>query len=216
VRPLTTPARLLIADDHALFRSGLARLLAQDLLVEVVGEAVDGVDAVEKAALVRPDVVLMDLKMPRLDGVEATRRITDENPDIKVLMLTTFEAGSDVLRALRAGASGYILKDARPDLIVLSIVAVRSGARVLASTATRHVLDMIDVESCGSAGNLTPRESEVLKLMSAGFANSRIASELNISGKTVRNHVSHLYAKLQVYDRSQAILYALRKGLAEL
>ncbi|TMD38403.1 MAG: response regulator transcription factor [Chloroflexi bacterium] len=193
VRPLTTPARLLIADDHALFRSGLARLLAQDLLVEVVGEAVDGVDAVEKAAL-----------------------ITDENPDIKVLMLTTFEAWSDVLRALRAGASGYILKDARPDLIVLSIVAVRSGARVLASTATRHVLDMIDVESCGSAGNLTPRESEVLKLMSAGFANSRIASELNISGKTVRNHVSHLYAKLQVYDRSQAILYALRKGLAEL
>jgi DNA-binding NarL/FixJ family response regulator len=217
-KAVAVEARVLIVDDQALFRSGLARLLAEDPLVEVVGEAVDGVEAVEQAARTNPDVVLMDLKMPRLDGVQATQEILAANPQVKVLILTTFEATSDVLRALRAGASGYVLKDARPDAIVSSILAVKAGTRVLAGPVTERVLEMIggDSASRGSLNGLTTREVEILKLMSAGLANSQIAVNLKISGKTVRNHVSNMYAKLQVYDRSQAILYALRKGIVEL
>jgi DNA-binding NarL/FixJ family response regulator len=211
-------ARVLIADDQALFRSGLARLLAEDPLVEVVGEAADGQEAVDLAARTNPDVVLMDLKMPKLDGVQATEEILAANSQVKVLILTTFEASSDVVRALRAGASGYLLKDTRPDAIVSSILAVKAGTRVLAGPVTQRVLELIggDAASRGSVSGLTAREVEILKLMSAGLANTQIAVNLNISGKTVRNHVSNMYAKLQVYDRSQAILYALRKGIVEL
>jgi DNA-binding NarL/FixJ family response regulator len=211
-------ARVLIADDQALFRSGLARLLAEESVVLVVGEAEDGLDAVDQAARTSPDVVLMDLKMPNLDGVQATQRIVAANPTVKVLILTTFESGGDLVRALRAGASGYVLKDARPDAIVSSILAVKAGAFVLASSVTQRVLDMIGADSNvrRSLDGLTTREMEILKLMSAGLPNSQIATSLKISGKTVRNHVSNMYAKLQVYDRSQAILYALRKGLVEL
>jgi DNA-binding NarL/FixJ family response regulator len=211
-------ARVLIADDQALFRSGLASLLAEDPLVEVVGEAVDGQDAVDQAARSKPDVVLMDLKMPKLDGIQAMEEILAANPQIKVLMLTTFDASSDIVRALRAGASGYVLKDARPEAIVSSILAVMAGTRVLAGSVTQRVLEMIgaDPATHGSLGGLTTREVEILKLMSAGLANTQIAVNLKISGKTVRNHVSNMYAKLQVYDRPQAILYALRKGLVEL
>lgn len=215
---IAVEARVLIADDQALFRSGLARLLAEDPLVEVVGEAVDGRDAVDQAARLEPDVVLMDLKMPKLDGVQAMEEILATNPHVKVLMLTTFEASSDIVRALRAGASGYVLKDARPEAIVSSILAVKAGTRVLAGPVTQRVLEMIgaDPATHGSLGGLTTREVEILKLMSAGLANTQIAVNLKISGKTVRNHVSNMYAKLQVFDRSQAILYALRKGLVEL
>jgi len=213
----TRPARVLIADDQTLFRTGLARLLDEDPRVEVVGQAVDGADAVKRAASLTPDVILMDLKMPNLDGAEATRRIVAEHPQIRVLILSTFDADSYVLQALRAGASGYVLKDSQPAAIVSSILAVISGERVMANAVANRVLDLLS----GTASpkqfydGLTAREVEILKLLATGQANKQIARHLRISEKTVRNHVSHMYEKLHIYDRSQAVLYAVRKGLVE-
>jgi DNA-binding NarL/FixJ family response regulator len=210
--------RVLITDDQTLFRSGLARLLEEDPRVQVVGQAVDGADAIKKVDALNPDVVLMDIKMPSLDGVEATRRITAEHPQIRVLVLTTFDADSYVLQALRSGASGYILKNSQPSAIVSSILAVVSGERVMASEVANRVLDMLTGTSTPKEfyDGLTAREVEILKLLASGQANKQIAYHLRISEKTVRNHVSNMYAKLQIYDRSQAVLYAVRKGLIEL
>jgi DNA-binding NarL/FixJ family response regulator len=211
-------ARVLIADDQTLFRSGLARLLDEDARVQVVGQAIDGASAVKMAVALKPDVVLMDLKMPQLDGVEATRQIVAADPAIKVLILTTFDADSYVLQALRAGAYGYVLKDSRPDAIVSSILAVMAGERVMASAVANRVIDMITGASTPKEfyDGLTAREIEILKLLAIGQANKQIAYRLNISEKTVRNHVSNMYEKLHIYDRTQAVLYAVRKGLVEL
>jgi DNA-binding NarL/FixJ family response regulator len=211
-------ARVLIADDQTLFRSGLARLLEEDPRVQIVGQAVDGVDAVRQAGTLKPDVVLMDLKMPNLDGVEATRKIVNEHPEIRVLVLTTFDADSYVLHALRAGASGYVLKDSQAPAIVSSILAVTAGERVMASAVANRVVDMLTGTTTPKEfyDGLTAREVEILKLLATGQANKQIAYHLRISEKTVRNHVSNMYAKLQIYDRSQAVLYAVRKGLIEL
>ena len=218
LQTMTQLARVLIADDQTLFRSGLAGLLNEDRRVSVVGEAVDGADAVKKAAALKPDVVLMDIKMPNLDGVEATRRIVADHPEIKILILTTFDADTYVLQALRAGASGYVLKDAQPQAIVSSILAVLSGERVMASVVANRVLDMLTGTTTPKDfyNGLTAREIEILKLMAVGQANKQIARRLEISEKTVRNHVSHMYEKLQIFERSQAVLYAVRKGLVEL
>lgn len=211
-------ARIIIADDQTLFRAGLARLLAEDPRIEILAEAADGAEAVELAGKHRPDVVLMDLKMPRMDGVEATREITTANPETKVLLLTTFDADSHVIQALKAGASGYILKDARPEAIVSSIFTVMSGGRVMATEVANRVLDMLTGTSTPKEfyNGLTAREIEILKLLAGGLLNKQIARRLSISEKTVRNHVSNMYEKLNVYDRSQAVLYAVRKGLVEL
>ena len=213
----TRGARVLIVDDQTLFRTGLARLLEEDPRVEVVGQAVDGADAVKLAATLKPDVILMDLKMPNLDGSEATRRIVAEHPEIKILILSTFDADTYVLQALRAGASGYVLKDSQPDAIVSSILAVISGERVMANAVANRVLDMLSGTTTPKEfyDGLTAREVEILKLLAVGQANKQIARRLAISEKTVRNHVSHMYEKLQIYDRSQAVLYAVRKGLVE-
>ncbi len=213
----TRVARVLIADDQTLFRTGLARLLDEDPRVEVVGQAVDGADAVKLAAGLKPDIILMDLKMPNLDGSEATRRVVAEHPEIKVFILSTFDADSYVLQALRAGASGYVLKDSQPDAIVSSILAVISGERVMANAVANRVLDMLTGTTTPKEfyDGLTAREVEILKLLAAGQANKQIARRLRISEKTVRNHVSHMYEKLHIYDRSQAVLYAVRKGLIE-
>jgi DNA-binding NarL/FixJ family response regulator len=213
----TRAARVVIADDQTLFRTGLARLLNEDPRVEVVGQAVDGADVVERAPALKPDVILMDLKMPNLDGVEATRRIVAEHPEIKVLILSTFDADSYVLKALRAGASGYVLKDSQPEAIVSSILAVISGERVMANAVANRVLDMLTGATTPKEfyDGLTAREIEILKLLATGQANKQIARRLHISEKTVRNHVSHIYEKLGIYDRSQAVLYAVRKGLVE-
>jgi DNA-binding NarL/FixJ family response regulator len=214
----TRVARVLIADDQTLFRSGLARLLEEDPRVEIVGQAVDGADVVKRAASLKPDVVLMDVKMPNVDGIEATRRIVAEHPEIKVLVLTTFDADSYVLQALRAGASGYVLKDSQPSAIISSILSVMSGERVMASAVANRVLDMLTGATTPKEfyDGLTAREIEIIKLLAIGQANKQIAYRLHISEKTVRNHVSHMYEKLGIYDRSQAVLYAVRKGLVEL
>jgi len=211
-------ARVLIADDQTLFRRGLARLLEEDPRIALVGQATDGNDAVQKTKALSPDVVLMDLRMPGLDGAEATQQITREHPDVKVLILSTFEADSYVLQALRAGASGYILKDAEPAAIASSIMSVLSGERVMAGAVANRVLDMLTGSSTPKEfyDGLTAREVEILKFMARGQANKQIAFNLKISEKTVRNHISHIYEKLQIYDRAQAVLYAVRKALVEL
>jgi DNA-binding NarL/FixJ family response regulator len=215
--PIAT-ARVLIADDQNLFRSGMVRLLEADPRVQVVGQAVDGLDVIKKVVSLKPDVVLMDLKMPNLDGIEATRRIVAEHPQVKILILTTFETDSYVLQALRAGASGYALKDAKVEAIISSILAVMSGERVMASAVANRVIDMLTGTSTPMEfyDGLTAREVEVLKLIAMGQANKQIARRLDISEKTVRNHVSNMYEKLNIYDRAQAVLYAVRKGLIEL
>jgi DNA-binding NarL/FixJ family response regulator len=213
----TRAARVLIADDQTLFRAGLGRLLNEDSRVEVVGQALDGQDAVKQAAKLKPDVVLMDLKMPGVDGIEATRQITETDPSVKVLILTTFETDSNVIQALKAGASGYVLKDSSPDAIVSSVVAVMSGERVMAGAVANRVLQMLTGATTPKEfyDGLTNREIEILKLLANGMANKQIAYRLKISEKTVRNHVSNTYEKLGIYDRSQAVLYAVRKGLVE-
>ena len=210
--------RVVIADDQNLFRSGLVRLLEADPRIQIVGQAADGLDVVKKVGALKPDVVLMDLKMPNLDGIEATRRIVAEHPEVKVLILTTFESDSYVLQALRAGASGYVLKDSQVDAIVSSMLAVMSGERVMASAVANRVIDMLTGTSTPKEfyDGLTAREVEILKLIAIGQANKQIARRLEISEKTVRNHVSNMYEKLNIYDRSQAVLYAVRKGLVEL
>jgi len=213
----TRAARVLIADDQTLFRAGLARLLNEDSRLEVVGQALEGLDAVAQAAKLKPDVVLMDLKMPGVDGIEATRQITEADPNVKVLILTTFETDSNVIQALKAGASGYVLKDSSADAIASSVVAVMSGERVMASAVANRVLEMLTGATTPKEfyDGLTNREIEILKLLANGMANKQIAYRLKISEKTVRNHVSNMYEKLGIYDRSQAVLYAVRKGLVE-
>jgi DNA-binding NarL/FixJ family response regulator len=212
-----TVPRVLIVDDQTLFRSGLARLLDEDKRVTVVGEAGDGLEAVQQVASVKPDIVLMDLRMPNLDGIEATQKIVAEHPGVKVLILTTFEADNHVIQALKVGASGYILKDSKADAIVSSILAVASGERVMSGAVASRVLEMLTGNTTPKEfyDGLTVREIEILKMLASGMANKQIAYKLKISEKTVRNHVSNMYEKLQIYDRSQAVLYAVRKGLVE-
>jgi DNA-binding NarL/FixJ family response regulator len=213
----TSAARVLVVDDQTLFRTGLTSLLSQDARVEVVGQAVDGAEAVKLAAKLKPEVVLMDIKMPNVDGIEATRQIVEAVPGIKVLILTTFETDSHVIQALKAGASGYVLKDSSAAAIVSSIVAVMSGERVMASAVANRVLEMLTGTATPKEfyDGLTNREIEILKLLANGMANKQIAFRLKISEKTVRNHVSNMYEKLGIYDRSQAVLYAVKKGLVE-
>jgi NarL family two-component system response regulator LiaR len=214
----TKPIRVLIADDQTLFRSGLARLLDEDPRVTVVAEARDGVEAVRLAGEADPDVVLMDVKMPNLDGIKATEQIVAANPELPVLILTSFEADSHVLAALKAGARGYVLKDSEPEAIITSILAVRSGEQVMAGPVAQRVLGMItgDTTPKDFYDGLTAREIEILRLIAGGSANKQIAYKLSISEKTVRNHISNMYEKLQIFDRSQAVLYAARKGLVQL
>lgn len=219
--PITTEARVarvLVVDDQTLFRAGLTSLLAADERVNVIGQAGDGADAVKQAIRLKPDVVLMDLKMPNVDGIEATRQIIENVPGVRVLILTTFESDSHVLQALKAGASGYVLKDSSAAAIVNSIVAVMSGERVMASAVANRVLEMLTGTATPKEfyDGLTDREVEILKLLASGTGNKQIAYRLKISEKTVRNHVSNMYQKLGIYDRTQAVLYAVRKGLVEI
>jgi len=212
-----SPVRVMVVDDQHLFRSGLAGLLRRDPRVAVVGEAADGAQAVKLAAELVPEVILMDLKMPNLDGVQATEAILASHPEIKVLILSTFDASTQVLLALRAGARGYVGKDATPDSIVHAILAALGGHRILAESVAIRVLEMIGSAPWlkESSDGLTPREVEILKLVASGLANKQVAYRLRISEKTVRNHISNFYEKLSIADRSQAVLYAVRKGLIE-
>lgn len=209
---------VLVVDDQPLFRSGLVQLLTGDPRVEVAGAAADGLDAIALCEQLAPDVVLMDLKMPRMDGLEATRRILAASPCTRVLILTAFESDADLLSALSAGASGYVLKDAEPEAVVSSILAVRQGEKVMSASVVQRVLELarpIEPAQARDDG-LSVRELEILRLIAGGSRNAQIASRLQISDKTVRNHVSRLYGKLAISDRTQAVLYAARNGLVQL
>jgi NarL family two-component system response regulator LiaR len=210
--------RVLIVDDHAIVRKGLTVLLATEPDIKVVGEAQDGQEAVEKAASLKPDVALMDLVMPRMDGIEATRRITEAHPKTKILVLTSFAADDKVFPAVKAGALGYLLKDSSPEELLEAIHRVHRGEPSLESAIARKVLHEISHPSAAkpTSDPLTEREMEVLRLIAQGLSNKEIASKIFIAEWTVRTHVSNILGKLHLASRTQAALYALRSGLASL
>jgi NarL family two-component system response regulator LiaR len=212
------PIRVLIADDHAIVRKGLCALLATESGIEVVGEARDGVEAVTLAEDLAPHVVLMDLVMPRMDGLEATRRITDSQPTVRILVLTSFGSDDMVFPAIKSGAAGYILKDSGPQELIQAIEQVHRGESSLHPAIARKLLRELASPSSRDAvaDTLTDREVEVLRLVAAGHTNREIAEGLGISEATVRTHVSHILRKLGLDTRTQAALYALREGLASL
>lgn len=216
---MSVPAlRALVVDDHPLFRYGLLATLTDAPGLEVVGEASGGTAAVAMAAALRPDVVVMDLNMPDLGGVEATRRIVAHDPAVRVLVLTMFDDDESVFAALRAGALGYLLKAARPQQIVRAVRAVGEGEAIFSPGIAARLLAYFGnapPEPVEAFPELTAREREVLRLMADGRGNAAIANRLVLSPKTVRNHVSHIVRKLHVADRSQAVSRARRAGLGD-
>jgi NarL family two-component system response regulator LiaR len=212
------PIRVLIVDDHGIVRKGLNVLLATEKDIKVVGEAQDGLEAVEKAGSLKPDVVLMDLVMPKMDGIEATRKITEANPKAKILVLTSFAADDKVFPAVKAGALGYLLKDSSPEELLEAIRRVHRGEPSLEPAIARKVLQEISHpnKEKPSSDPLTERELEVLRLIAQGLSNKEIASKIFIAEWTVRTHVSNILGKLHLASRTQAALHALRSGLASL
>ncbi|WP_410639377.1 response regulator [Amycolatopsis sp. lyj-346] len=207
--------RVLVVDDHPLFRIGVGTLLAAEPGIEVVGEAASGADAVTSAAALRPDVVVMDLHLPDLSGIQATRHIVAANPGTGVLMLTMADESESVFAAMRAGARGYLLKDAEPDEIIRAVQAVARREAIFGPDIANRVLAFFNQPPASEPvfPELTGREREVLALIAAGHSNSLIASTLCLSPKTVRNHISNVFAKLHVADRAEAIVRARDAGL---
>jgi DNA-binding NarL/FixJ family response regulator len=214
---VSAPIRVLIADDQRVVREGLAVLLGLLPGVEVVGTAADGEQAVALATDLAPDVVLMDLRMPRCDGIEATRRLR-EHGCVRVIALTTYADDRSVLDALRAGARGYLTKDAGGEEIHRALTRVAAGQAVIDPAVAHHLVDTIATAPAGGAqrlpDGLTPREAEVLGLIAEGLTNTEIAGRLVVSEATVKSHVNHLLAKIGARDRAQAVGYAYRTGLA--
>jgi two-component system, NarL family, response regulator LiaR len=207
---------VLIADDHPVVRHGLRTFLETQDGLEVVGEAADGAEAVELVERLLPDVVLMDLVMPGLDGVEATRRIRGLSPSTKVIVLTSFDDDEKVFPSIKAGAAGYLLKDVHPQDLADAIRRVQRGEALLAPSVAAKLMQEVAGERAPSSGGLTERELDVLRLIARGLSNKLIARELVVSEKTVKTHVSNILAKLHLADRTQAALYAVRERLVEL
>jgi DNA-binding NarL/FixJ family response regulator len=210
--------RVLVADDQQLVREGLVMILSAQSDIEVVGEAADGVDAVARARQLHPDVILMDVRMPRLDGIDATRRILAAEPDCRVLVLTTFDVDEAVLGALRAGASGFLLKDAPRRSLIAAVRAVAEGDVLLdADVMRRLVADHLPAgptaESRAVLDRLTPRETEVLRAVAQGMSNAEIAASLGLGEATVKTHVAKLLEKLGVRDRVQLAVLAHTTGI---
>ncbi|MDA8216613.1 MAG: response regulator transcription factor [Dehalococcoidales bacterium] len=208
--------RVLIADDHPIVRQGLAAILASEKDLELVGEAADGEEAVARALALRPDVVVVDLRMPLMDGLSATREIVGGLPGIKVLILAALATGEQVLAAVRSGASGFLLKDVAASQLIDSIRAVRSGARVLDASVTQDLLEKIEhPRSLGGAtpNELTARELDVLRLLAQGMSNQEMAQALHLTQNTVMTHVRNILHKLRLENRTRAALYARDKGL---
>lgn len=211
--------RVLVADDHPLFRTGLCTLLGTEPRTTTVGEAATGTQAVALALDLRPDVVVMDLHMPDLDGVEATRRILSHVPDVGILVLTMSDDDAALIAALRAGARGYLLKEAGPAEILAAIVSVGEGATVFGADVAPRITDLLTAPAPRQRSpfrELTEREHEVLELIAQGHTNPAIARQLMLSPKTVRNHISNIFAKIAVQTRSEAIVRARQAGLGQL
>jgi DNA-binding NarL/FixJ family response regulator len=211
------PIRLLIADDHAFYREGVRTMLLGLPDMEVIDEAADGDEAIVKAETSQPDVILMDVKMPGINGIEATRRILHASPHIKVLVITMFEDDDSVFAAMRAGARGYLLKDADQDELLRAVRAVARGEAIFSPTIARRLIHYFSAlpqtASAIAFPDLTEREREILHLIAQGISNAAIAKRLTLSLKTVQNHVSNIFGKLQVADRAQAIVRARDAGL---
>ncbi len=210
--------RVLIVDDHHVVRKGLVFFFRTQKDLEIIGEAANGKDAVELANMLKPDIILMDLVMPEMDGIEATKIIKQQHPKIKIMMLTSFSDQDHVIPALEAGASGFQLKDIQPDELVASLKKIMSGENQLHPKATSHLLNNLSIKGKQErrlVEELTKRELDVLKEIAKGKSNKEIASSLFITEKTVKTHVSNLLAKLELSDRTQAALYAVKNQLVE-
>ncbi|MFE9168991.1 response regulator [Streptomyces kebangsaanensis] len=210
--------RVLVADDQTLIRTGF-RLILTARGIDVVGEAADGEEALAAAGELRPDVVLMDIRMPNMDGLEATRRILERLPDCRVLILTTFDLDRYVYTALSAGASGFLLKDVTPEHLAAAVRLVDTGDALLAPSITRRLVERFASEAArtpavhADLATLTPRELEVLTLLARGLSNAELAAELTLSEATVKSHVARIFAKLALRDRAQAVVLAYETGL---
>jgi DNA-binding NarL/FixJ family response regulator len=212
--------RVLIADDQALVRAGFRRLIDSEPGIEVVAESGDGLEAIDAACRTRTDVVLMDIRMPRLDGLEATRRLLARRPGTRVLILTTFDLDEYVFDALRAGASGFLLKDAQPDELLAAIRVVAGGDALLAPSITRRLIEEFARRPAArdrpaALDELTARELEVLRLLARGLSNAEIAAELILGEATVKTHVGNVLMKLGLRDRVQAVVLAYESGLVQ-
>jgi DNA-binding NarL/FixJ family response regulator len=211
--------RVLIVDDDHLVRAGLAELLADEPEIEVIGQASTGREAVERARRLDPDVVLMDVRMPDLDGIGATRELTQVAPRARVLILTTFEQDDYVFGALRAGASGFLLKRTRPEELIAALHTVAAGDSLLSPSVTRRVIDRMaqqpapELSGQAKLDELTPREREVLLLVARGLSNREIAAQLVVEESTIRSHIRHILMKLDLRDRVQIVIFAYESGL---
>ena len=204
------PARVLIVDDHALLRTGVANIIDHEADLQVVAEAANGADGVAAFAQHRPDVTLLDLRMPVMEGVEAVRRIRELDPQAKVIVLTTYDTDEDIARALKAGAKAYILKDIASDALVACIRAVLDGKTYLAPAAAAKLAERV------TRIQLTPRELATLRSMAQGHSNKEVAQELGISERTVKTHLGHLFQKLGVASRTEAVKVATHRGLVRM
>jgi DNA-binding NarL/FixJ family response regulator len=211
--------RVLIVDDDELMRAGLRGVLASDAEIEIAGEAADGRDAVYRARKLQPDVVLMDVRMPDLDGINATRQVLDALTDTRVMILTTFEDDDYIFGALNAGASGFLLKRTRPEDLIAAIHTIAAGDSLLSPSVTSRVIERTarraapDADKDARLAELTPREREVLELLAQGLSNAEIAAALVIEESTVKTHVKRVLVKLDVRDRVQAVIFAYESGL---
>ena len=210
--------KILIADDHPVVREGLSAMLSKEQDVEVVGEAENGVEAVNRAKELKPDIVLMDLRMPELDGVEAMRQIRAEDPDSKFIVLTTYDNDEYIFKGIEAGAKAYLLKDAPREELFKAIRAVYRGESLIQPAVAGKVLDRFAELSreARAPEALSERELDVLKFMAKGAANKEIAAELFISESTVKSHIASIFQKLEVNDRTEAVTQAIRKGIIRL
>lgn len=213
---MTERISVIIVDDHPVVRQGLRTFLETQKDLEIVSEASDGEEALTQIGESVPDVVLMDLVLPGIDGIEATRRVRELSPNTKVIVLTSFADDEKVFPAIKAGAAGYLLKDVEPAQLADAIRSVHAGEALLHPTvAARLMQEVSSEERRGPGGTLTERELEVLRLIARGMSNREISRELTVSEKTVKTHVSNLLAKLHLADRTQAALYAVRRGIAD-
>jgi DNA-binding NarL/FixJ family response regulator len=211
--------RLLIADDDDLMRAGLIELLTADPEIDIVGEAATGREAVEQARKLMPDVVLMDVRMPDLDGIGATRELLRPAPEVKVLILTTFEQDDYIFGALRAGASGFLLKRTRPEDLIAAVHTIAAGDSLLSPSVTRRVIARMaqqptpELAAQAKLAELTPRERQVLELIARGLSNREIAAALVVEESTIRTHVKRILTKLELRDRIQAVIFAYETGV---